>query len=52
METHTEGETAEELISLISKSSHAGTVENILGSAYSQNIAHHQQSQDNLWGCY
>ena len=48
VETRTEGEAAEELISLISKSSHAGTEEKVLGCANSQNTADHQQPQHNI----
>ena len=48
VETRTEGKTAEELISLVSKSSHAGTEENILGRGDSQNVAEDHQPQDCL----
>ena len=49
VETRTEGKTAEELISLISKSAHAGTEENVLGPGNCQNMADDHQPQDNLW---
>ena len=48
VETRTKGQAAEELISLISKSSHAGTEQEVLGCANSQNIADDQQPQNNV----
>ena len=50
VESLTEGKTAEELISLVSKSSHAGTEENVLSRANYQNITEDHQPQDNLLG--
>ena len=46
METFTEGEAAEELISLVSKSAHAETEEKVLGSGDCQDIDDDQQPQD------